>query len=326
MNELALPDPAIDVTVCIVNWNGARWLPDCLRSLREVVGLRLEVILVDNASEDNSAEVVRAGFPEVRLITNSENLGFARGNNQAIRAGRGRNFFILNNDTIVGNGALERLVRFLEDRPQAGMVSARLVNPDGSTQYQYYPVALPSLISLTADLLWLNRLWPRHCLGRGRLARHWDPSLPYKMEQIPGACMLVRREAFESIGLFDESYRFWFEDVDLCARCLRASWEIWYVPDARIVHLGAASSKLMAFSARSILGFRNMLRYAERYFSRKRFLLLKIVVGMILILRLPLVIGASLWPTDRTRLWKGGGHAYLQLLRELVHARESRPC
>jgi N-acetylglucosaminyl-diphospho-decaprenol L-rhamnosyltransferase len=325
MTELCPLDPAIDVTVCIVNWQGAQWLPDCLRSLREVEGLRLETILVDNASSDNSVEVVRNGFPEVEVISNPQNAGFARANNQAIRRGRGRHFFLLNNDTIVDKGSLENIVKFMEERPRAGMVAGHLVNHDGSTQFMYYPVALPTLASMTADLFWLNRNSNRNRIGRGPLARHWDPAKPYRMEQVPGACILVRREAFESFGLFDEGYRFWYEDVDLCARCLRAGWEIWYVPDARIVHYGGASAKQLGFSERSLLRFRSMLKFAERYLSRSHFVMLKLVVALVLILRLPLVVGASLWPSTRMKsVWKGAVKAYLQLMRELVHPVETR--
>jgi N-acetylglucosaminyl-diphospho-decaprenol L-rhamnosyltransferase len=319
MSEMTPGDPAIDVTVCIVNWNGARFVPDCLRSIREVEGLRLEVILVDNASEDDSVQIVRTGFPEIELIINSENTGFARANNQAIRRGRGRHFFILNNDTIVQKGSLERLVRFIEERPRAGMIAGHLVYPNGSTQFMYYHVSLPTLASISADLFWLNRESTRNRVGRGELARRWDPTLPSRMEQIPGACMLVRREAFESFGLFNEDYTFWYEDVDLCARCRQAGWEIWYVPDAPIVHYGGGSTKLMMFSTRSLLRFRNMLRYAQRHFSRGPFLILKLVVGIVLLLRLPLVVGASLWPSDKMKsVWKGAWKAYLQLLWEIV--------
>ncbi len=323
MSELTPLDPAIDASVCIVNWQGAHWLPDCLQSLREVQGLQLEVIIVDNASTDDSVRLVRADFPEVKLIVNSDNRGFARGNNQAIRAGRGRHFFILNNDTILEKGTLERLVKFLDERPRAGMAAGHLVNRDGSTQFMYYPVTLPTLKSVSADLLWLNRNSTRNRVGRGPLARNWDPDKPYQMEQVPGACMLVRREAFESFGLFDEGYRFWYEDVDLCARCLKASWEIWYVPEARIIHHGAASSKLMAFSERSLMGFRSLLRFARCYFSRGHFLLLKIITVAVLILRLPLVLGVTLWPSEKTKHWRGGLKAYMQLLRELVYAPET---
>ena len=325
MNKLAPLDPAMDVSVVIVNWNGVQWLPQCLESLRGVEGIRKEVIVVDNASQDASVEAVRQGFREVELIVNSRNLGFAQGNNQGIRRGRGRHFFILNNDTILQPGCLESLVRFLDTHPRAGMVAGHLVDPDGSTQFRYYPVALPTLASLSADLLWLNRLWPRNRLGRGALARQWNPHEPSRMEQIPGACMLVRREAFEAVGLFDESYRFWYEDVDLCARCLRAGWEIWYVPEARIVHYGGASTKHLDLPSQSLLRFGSMLRYGHSYFAPLQFTLLKLVVGLVLVLRLLFVLGARLWPSATSRRFlKGVWQAYVQLLEELVTAPRTR--
>jgi GT2 family glycosyltransferase len=325
MIELLPSDPAIDVTVCIVNWNGAEWLPDCLRSLREAEGLRLQVILVDNASEDNSVPTVREEFPEVELIVNSENVGFARGNNQAIRKGRGRAFLLLNNDTIVEKGAIERLVRSLDEHPRAGMVGGHLVNRDGSTQFKYYHVTLPSLASLAADLFWLNRVWPRNRLGRGQRARQWDPDRPYQMEQIPAACMLLRRDALESFGLFDEGYQFLYEDVDLCARCRRSGWEIWYEPMPRVLHYGSASSKRLNISTRSLWRFRSMLRYAAQYLSGGHFLALKLLVALVLLLRLPIVAAASLWPSaNMKRIWGGGGKAHLRLLGELLHAPEGR--
>ena len=326
MSELSVLDPAVDVTVCIVNWQGAKWLPGCLQSLREVEGLRLEVILVDNASSDKSVETVRTGFPEVEVITNTENVGFARGNNQAIRRGRGRYFFLLNNDTIVSKGSLEKLVQFMDERPRAGMAAGRLVNLDGSTQLRYYPIELPTLSSLSAQLFWLNWNSTSNRIGRGPLALNWNPDKSYQMEQVPGACILVRREAFEKSGIFDEGYRFWYEDVELCARFLRVGWEIWYVPDARIVHYGGAGANQLGFSQKSLFRFRGMLRFAQQNFSRGHFVMLKLVVAVVLILRLPLVIGASLWPSARMKsVWKGAGKAYLQLVRDLVHPVEM-PC
>lgn len=325
MSAFTPVDASIEVTVCIANWNGARWLGDCLRSLRAAGVPSTQVIVADNASDDDSVAMLRDGFPEVELIVNQENTGYARANNQAILRGRGRYFFILNNDTVLAEGALPALVRFMDDHPGAGMAAGQLVDPDGSTQFSYYPVTLPSLASLAADLLWLNRLSPRNRLGRGKLARRWDPAKTYKMEQIPGACMLVRREAQEKVGLFDEGYRFWYEDVDLCTRFLRAGWELWYLPEARIVHHGGASTTLLDFSSRSLLRFRSMLRYAKRYFSRGQFLLLRVVVAVVLLMRLPIAVGGSLWPSGRVRcLWKETWKAYLRLLGEVVHASGER--
>ncbi len=319
MCRLTPVDPRVDVTVCIVNWNGRRWLPECLDALRAVRGAAYEVIVVDNASHDGSADLVGSSYPQVKLIINEQNLGYAKGNNQAIRQGRGRYFLILNNDTAVYPRSLETLIRYLDQHPRAGMASGRLVHSDGSTQFMYYPVALPTLASISADLLWLNRLSRRNRLGRGALARHWDPEKPCRMEQIPGACMLVRREAFESFGLFDEDFELWYEDVDLCARCLRAGWEIWYVPDARVLHRGGASSKLIEYPARSALYLRNMLRYAERHFSRPRFLALKLMLALVLVLRLPLVLAASLVSWVQTEAPRGGAlRSYLRLLTDVV--------
>ena len=319
MSELAPADPTIDVTVCVVNWNGAQWLPDCLESLRRVQGLRKEVIVVDNGSSDESAKLVREMFPEVRLVANSDNRGFARANNQAMRLARGRCLFLLNNDAVLREGCLESLVHFLDGRPRAGMVAGRLENADGSTQFLYYPVTLPSLASLTADLFWLNRIWPHNRLSRSKLAREWDPSRPCRMEQIPGACMLVRREALEAVGLFDEGYSFWYEDVDLCARFLSAGWESWYVPDAHVFHRGGASAGRLDFYIRWLLRFRSMLRYTERHFTPVRYWTLRALVGLVLLLRLPIVIAACLWPPKGTkRTWRQAWRAYLQAWRELV--------
>ena len=325
MSVLTSADAKADVTVCIANWNGARWLGDCLRSLRAAGVPSTQVIVVDNASDDDSVAMLRDGFPEAELIVNQENAGYARANNQAILRGRGRYFFILNNDTALAEGALPALVRFMDDHPGAGMAGGRLMDPNGSTQFSYYPVALPSLASLAADLFWLNRLPFRNRIGRGKLARRWNPTEPYKMEQIPGACMLARREALEKVGLFDEGYRFWYEDVDLCARFLRAGWEIWYVPDARIFHQGGASTRLLHVSTRSLMRFRGLVRYAERYFCRRDLVFLKIVVALVLVVRLPMALAVSVWPNAKVRrVWKGMWKAYWHLLNEILEDGDRR--
>jgi hypothetical protein len=323
MNALTPLDPAIDVSVSVVNWNGAGWLRDCLASLEEVRGVRAEVIVVDNASTDESVEIVREHFKQAHLVVNPGNLGFARANNQAIRQGRGRYFFLLNNDTVLHPGSMESLVRFLDAHPRAGIAAGRLENRDGSVQFQYYPVTLPSLASVTADLFWLNRIWPRAHVGRGVLARRWDPATAVRMEQLPGACMMIRREVLQQIGLLDESYDFWYEDVDFSRRAGRAGWELWYVPEARIYHRGGASSGLQGGATRSLWRFRNLMRYAGRSFSPVRFLVLRLVLSAVLLSRLPLVVALGLWPDKEIRrAWHGAWRAYLKLLGEVISLRE----
>jgi GT2 family glycosyltransferase len=312
-------DPAVDVTVSIVNWNGERWLRDCLKSVQESGNVRVRVIVVDNASSDHSTEIVHSEFPAVQLIINDENVGYGTANNQAIVRGAGRYFFVLNNDTVLKKDCLSLLKQFLDANPSVGMVSAQLINADETPQFAYFPVTLPSLASLTADLLWLNRVWPRSRLGRGKASRDWDANKASRMEQIPGACMLMRREFLEEVGLFDETFRFWYEDVDLCARTLRTKWEMWYLPEAKIFHLGMASTKLMDLSARSLLRFRSMLQYARKYFSYSQYCALRFIIIVILALRFPIVAAAAVWPNKKTRaLWKGAWKAYLQLISEVA--------
>lgn len=139
------------------------------------------------------------------------------------------------------------------------------------------------------------------------------------MEQIPGACMMVRREVLETVGLLDEGYGFWYEDVDYCHRVLRAGWELWYLPGARIVHQGGASTELLDVATRALQRFRGMLRYARLYFSPGRYAGLRILLAVVLIARLPLVAAAGLWPGEKTRrAWSGAWKAYLKLLGELI--------
>src|SRR5262245_27546161 len=135
-------DPAVDVTVSIVNWNGERWLRDCLKSVQESANVRVQVIVVDNALSDPSAEIVSAEFPAVRLIVNDKNVGYGTANNQAIVRGAGRYFFVLNNDTILKKDCISLLRQFLEKNPCVGMVSAQLINADETPQFAYFPVTL----------------------------------------------------------------------------------------------------------------------------------------------------------------------------------------
>jgi hypothetical protein len=132
--------------------------------------------------------------------------------------------------------------------------------------------------------------------------------------------MFIRRDVLEQISLLDERYEFWYEDVDFCHRALKAGWELWYVPEARILHHGGGSSALLDASTRSLWRFRSMMRYARKYFSPVRLAALRIVLAGVLLMRLPLVLAALFWPFGKTRsMWRGAWKAYLTLLGEVVH-------
>ncbi len=228
------------LSIIIVNWNTYELLEECLQSVLENISnqqaFEAETFIVDNASTDGSAQRVKQRFPWVQLIENQENAGFARANNQAIRQSSGRYLLLLNPDTRVQPGALEFLVRFMEDHPQVGAAGARLLNPDGTLQISCYPG--PTLFREFWRLLHLDVLWP---LGTYRMA-DWDVITSRRVEVIQGACLIARREALNQAPLLDEGYFIYSEDVDLCYRLRQAGWQLYWVPQAEVVHYGGQST------------------------------------------------------------------------------------
>lgn len=243
----------IDLSIIIVNWNTRDLLAQCLASLFEqpttddgqpvlsvVGGRRWAVWVVDNASTDGSAQMVRERFPQVRLIENTENVGFARANNQAISQSAGRYVLLLNPDTEVQPGALEALVRFMDAHTQAGAAGARLLNPDGTLQLSCYPA--PTLPREFWRLFHLDVLWPYACYPTAG----WDPNTPREVDVVQGACLILRREALDQVGLLDEDYFIYSEEVDLCHRLRQHGWKVCWVPQATVMHYGGQSTQQVA--------------------------------------------------------------------------------
>lgn len=228
----------VDASVVIVSWNTRRLTSDCLASLPAAAGpLRWEAWVVDNASTDGSPEAIRTEFPDVHLIANAVNLGFAAANNLAIRASRGRYVLLLNSDTVMAPGSLAALVQFAEARPALGVAGPMLLNPDGS--FQSGPIPFPSL--------WTEGLSTTGLGKRLRFAGY--PSrgpevsgLAQRTDYVSGACMLARRQAVDEVGLLDEGYFMYSEEPDWCWRMRQRGWETWYTPDARVTHFGGQST------------------------------------------------------------------------------------
>jgi hypothetical protein len=195
---------------------------------------------VDNASADGSAQMIGESFPWVTLICNTENVGFARANNQAIQQSDANYVLILNSDTELHTGALENLTSFMETRPRAGACGARLVGSDGRLERACHPMLTPEREFWR--LTFFDRLWPRATYKM----ESWDTETPRRVEVIKGACLLLRRDALDQVGLLDGRYHMYTEEVDICYRLAQAGWELWYVPRAVVTHYGAASSKQIA--------------------------------------------------------------------------------
>lgn len=231
----------VDLSVVVVSWNTRELLARCLRSIHEHPPQRShEIWVVDNGSTDGSATLVRERFPRVRLIQNDENVGFAAANNQAIRQAEGEYVVLLNSDAEVRSGALQSLLEFMASHPRAGAAGARLLHPDGSLQPSCHPMLTPGREAWR--LLFLDRIWRRASYAMYR----WDPDTPRPVDVIKGACLLLRREALTKVGLLDEAYFMYAEEVDLCWRLAHAGWQRWWVPRAEVVHHEAQSTRQVA--------------------------------------------------------------------------------
>jgi GT2 family glycosyltransferase len=232
----------IDVSIVLVNWNTRDILCNCLRSVYEQTEhATFEVIVVDNASSDGSHEMVRRQWPQVRLICNNENRGFAAANNQGIELADGRYVLLLNSDTIVLDGAIQKTFVFAEQHPEAAVVSCRVLNGDGTLQHSCFK--FPSLFNLLLSVLYLNKLFPRSKLFGREEMTWWDKNDVRQVDVVAGCYMLVRREAIEQVGRLDTDYFMYGEETDWCWRFRRAGWNNLFFPGADIIHLGGQSSK-----------------------------------------------------------------------------------
>src|SRR3972149_58707 len=232
------------VWIIIVNWNTRRILYDCLTSIyRETKTCSFETIVVDNNSTDFSTQMVKTEFPQVLLITNSKNVGFATANNQGMRIARGRYILLLNSDVVILDNAISKMISFADSNLEAGVVACRIRNPDGTLQSTCFK--FPSLLNMILSVTYLQKLFPRSTFfGRERMG-WFDWNSVCEMDVVAGCFMLVRRKAIEQVGLMDESYFMYGEETDWCYRFKQAGWKGCFAPGAEIIHLGGSSSKQM---------------------------------------------------------------------------------
>lgn len=227
------------LSVVVVNWNTRGLLKACLESIQAQTLTPSETWVVDNGSADHSPEMVATDFPEVRLIANDRNLGFAAANNQALAQAEGRYVLLLNSDTVVLDHALDQMVAFLDQHPEASAVGCKLLNPDGTLQpsaHNFYS----TMGSLVENKL-VAMVWKRRS-PRTRFLSYWDHSSTRQVDWVTGACLMVRRDVIETVGLLDERFFMYGEEIDWQLRMARLGHRVYYLSDAAIVHLGGASS------------------------------------------------------------------------------------
>jgi GT2 family glycosyltransferase len=282
----AAPRPqAIAVSAIVVSYNTRQMTIDCLRSLYADLGdLSAEVFVVDNASTDGSADAIREQFPSVHLIANRENRGFGAANNQAMSICRGDTILLLNSDAFPRPGAVSAMLRTLKDHPQAAVAGPRLLNADGSLQTSCY--RFPSPLQAWLENLWISRLLKSH--PRIGDYRYWAHDSVRDVDWLIGACMLIRREAYEQLGGFDERFFMYAEETDWQKRMRSTGWQILFTPEAQVVHLGGASGKDDRVKISNEF-FRSLDTYTIKHHR---------ILGL-LSLRMAMVIGCSI----RAILW-----------------------
>lgn len=229
-----------DLTICIVNDNNIDLLRSCLRAVfDQTAGMNREVIVVDNASDDDSADLIEQEFPHVHLLRGTVSQGYTPNMNRAIRASRGRLVAMLNDDAEPTGNALGRLVAFLEAHPAYGGVGPRLVNTDGS--FQIGPRGEATPLALFCSESGLDRLFPRSAWSGAFSQRQWDPDRSGDMATASGACLVLRREVFETVGLLEERIPLGPDDVEFSERMRLGGWKLRYLAEAVVVHHGSTS-------------------------------------------------------------------------------------
>ncbi|HNW08963.1 MAG TPA: glycosyltransferase family 2 protein [bacterium] len=229
-----------DLSIVIVSWQVKDLLKKCLKSIEQAgKNLSIETWLVDNASSDGSVAMARHLFPQMKVIANRHNLGFARANNQALRQIKSDYVLILNPDTELREDTLIKSLNFMKQNPQCGIMGCQIINPDGSLQPSIR--RLPTIWPIFLLLIKAPKFFSKLPAIDKYLATDFDYTKEQKVEQVMGAFMVIKKELLDKIGLFDEKFFVWFEEVDLCRRTLKAGYQIIYNPEISMIHYGGAS-------------------------------------------------------------------------------------
>jgi GT2 family glycosyltransferase len=275
----------VDVSIIIVNWNTKQLLQDCLTSVYERAGeVDYEIIVVDNASTDGSAEMIKIDFRQVILIENTENRGFAAANNQGMAVAKGRYVLLLNSDTVVLDNVIANTVRFADENPQAAVAGCRVLNPDRTLQRTCF--MFPSILNMLLSSTYLYKLFPKNrFFGREQMT-WWDRSDVRKVDVVTGCFMLVRREAIEQVGVMDERFFMYGEETDWCYRFWKKGWTVMFAPVGQIIHFGGQSTAKRPVAM--IVQLRlSILKFIRKHYGWPSYLIARFLVALFFAVRLP---------------------------------------
>jgi GT2 family glycosyltransferase len=250
-------------------------LVNCLRSIDENrPRAEFEIIVVDNASTDGSVDTIKSSFPDVKIIANSENLGFSAANNRAVRIAKGQYLFLLNPDTIVYPNSLDTLITFLDDHSDVGACGPKFLGADGQVHFSVGYV--PTFRALLYGRTFLRSLGIFRRCHKELTARNLNFEKTAEVEQLSGAALMIRRSVMEEIGSMDENFFMYYEDVDLCLRIRKAGLRIVFVPDSIITHIGGKSTEQVS-ARRRIMLYRSMFIFFRKHRGRFETLLFSLI-------------------------------------------------
>lgn len=299
------------VSIIIVNWNAREYLRKCLTDVFAADSQQgYEVLLVDNASTDGSVECVQREYPLIEMIANKENVGFSRANNQGIRQSQGEYILLLNPDTKIQPHAIHLLFDFLSIHPEAGIVGPRLLNLDGSVQTSCYPFPTPA--RELWRLLHLDRIYPFGSYDQSE----WNLTQPREVDSLQGACLLIRREVFDQIGLLDEDYFMYTEEIDFCYRAKKAGWKVVWLPTAEVIHYGGQSTRQAAASMFLEL-YRSKLQFFRKHHGRLAVWTYKLILFIASLIRVALTPFAWLEGLPKREQHLALSRNYLHLITAL---------
>jgi len=254
-----------DLSIIIVNYETKNLLEQCLNSIySENYHFSYEVSVVDNDSKDSSIEMVKKKFPQVKLIENRNNLGFAAANNQALRRSNARYLLLINPDTVVLPDSLNVMMEFMDEHPEAGIAGCKLLNPDYSLQYSCRKFSNFATFFLRG--IHLDSIFPNNTILRKYMMFDWDHNEVREVDWVLGSCMMVRRKAIEQVGMLDENFILYFEDQDWCYRMWKHDWKVYYVPQAQMIHYYQRRSAKQFLNVSTWTHIKSMLYFFKKHY------------------------------------------------------------
>ena len=300
------------LSIIIVNWKVREFLGQCLNSIFSLLKSRkIEVIVVDNNSQDGSVEMVQREFPQIRLIENKENVGFGRASNQGIRIAQGRYLFILNPDTQVGPHTLQNIMDFMDSNPKVGIGGCYVYYPDGKPQSSFYK--FPTLLSYFSRMLSIFRILPINRLTRKFFWEYKDNDISGTVDRVLGGAMVLRKETVEQIGVFDEAYFMYAEELDLCYRARQKGWEVSTIPDTEIIHYHLQSG-LQNIRTITFHSFKSDFIFFKKFYPIHKLILIRIMQFWGIFFRSLTWGGIYLFTPSKKSLAKEKFWGYIKLL------------